>query len=265
MAINDVSDRSISELISLDGRVALVTGAARGIGLAVSRRLAEAGARVALGDIDETAAKEAASQLGGLAVHLDVTDGTSVSVAVERVVSELGAINILVNNAGIYPPGPFMDQTDEQWHKVLGVNLDGSMRCSREVAKRMVTSGGGVIVNISSIEGHRAGAPGLCAYVTSKHAVEGLTKSMAVELGPAGIRVVAVSPTIVQTPGLDELAPMIEAAGLGNIVEQLASRVPLGRAAQPDDVARMVLVCASDLAMLVTGSTVFVDAGAMCL
>jgi NAD(P)-dependent dehydrogenase (short-subunit alcohol dehydrogenase family) len=129
----------------------------------------------------------------------------------------------------------------------------------------MVTSGGGVIVNISSIEGHRAGGPGLCAYVTSKHAVEGLTKSMAVELGPAGIRVLAVSPTIVQTPGLDELAPMIEAAGLGNIVEQLASRVPLGRAAQPDDVARMVLVCASDLATLMTGSTLFVDAGAMCM
>jgi NAD(P)-dependent dehydrogenase (short-subunit alcohol dehydrogenase family) len=263
MAIEDVSNRSISQLISLEGRVALVTGAAKGIGRACAIRLAEAGATVALGDIDETGAKRAASDLGGIGIHLDVTDPTSVAGAIEQVVSELGAINILVNNAGIFPPGIFLDQTDDQWRRVLDINLDGAMRCSREAAKRMAVSGGGVIVQVSSIEGDRAGGPGLTAYVSSKHAINGLTKAMAVELGPADIRVLTVSPTVVDTPGARELLPMLAAAGLGDLFEELANRVPLGRAAVPDDVARMVLVCASDLSALMTGSVVYVDAGSM--
>jgi NAD(P)-dependent dehydrogenase (short-subunit alcohol dehydrogenase family) len=270
MPIRDVSDRTIAELISLKGRSALVTGAAKGIGRAISARLAEAGATVVLGDIDHATAKEAAAALTGKghnasAVELDVTDQESIDAAFRSLIDETGTVDILVNNAGIYPPAAFIDQSDAHWRRVFDVNVDGAMRCARAAAAVMAKAGTGVIVNVSSIEGEKAGAPGISAYVASKHAMNGLTKSMAVELGPSGIRVLGVAPTVIITPGFEEMLPIVQAAGVGDLIESLANSVPLGRAGQPDDVARIVLVAVSDLAMLMTGSTLLVDAGGMYL
>ncbi|MBA3741481.1 SDR family NAD(P)-dependent oxidoreductase [Sporichthya sp.] len=269
MAVPDLSATPLQDLYSLTGRVAVVTGAGRGVGAGCARRLAEAGASVAVCDIDpttiETTVKEIESEGGrALGVVMDVSDAAAIQQGVERILAELGQIDILVNNAGIFPPCPFLDENDEHWGRVLGVNLDGVMRCSQSVARHLVARGApGVIVNISSIEGEKPGTAGAGAYVTSKASVTGLTKALAIELGPLGIRVLAVAPTLVNTPGVQELMPMMEAAGIGNLIEALRVKVPLGRAAVPDDVARAVTFAASDMSMLMTGSTLYVDAGAM--
>lgn len=268
MQVPDVSSRSIAQLISLEGRAAVVTGGARGIGFAIARRLAEAGAAVLIGDVDKAGAGEAAETIAResgrrvVGVELDVTDSASIAAAADRAVDELGGLDIWVNNAGIYPSTPLLEMTDQNWDEVLGVNLRGTFIAAREAGRRMAQAGhGGVIINLVSIAGYRAAGPGICHYVSSKHGVRGLTKSLAVELGPHGIRVLALAPTIIDTPGMEEGRAAFQAAGLGDMLEQMAQREPLGRVGVPDDVARVALFCASDLAMLMTGSTLLVDAG----
>ena len=268
MAVPDVSDRSLIDLLSLRGRRALVTGGAKGIGLATAKRLAEAGAVVAVGDLDKAEAEAAASGLGdeALGVQLDVRETESVTAAVDRVRNELGGIEILVNNAGVFPIMPFLETTDEQWEKVQGTNVDGAFRCARAVGKVMAEAGiGGVIVNLASIQSFRATAPGLTGYCTSKGAVVSFTQSVAIELGSLGIRVVGVAPTVVDTPGLAANKPVYEAAGLTDVIAAFSAQLPLGRAAVPDDVARVVAFAVSDLAVLVSGTTLVVDAGHLTL
>ncbi|WP_028934837.1 SDR family NAD(P)-dependent oxidoreductase [Pseudonocardia spinosispora] len=266
MPAPDVSDRSLTDLLSLRGRRALVTGGAKGIGLAAATRLAEAGAAVAIGDLDKGEAEEAAAGLGGeyagLGVALDVTDTESVNTAVHRVRDELGGLEILVNNAGVFPITPLFDTTDEQWDKVLSTNLGGAFRCSREVGRVMAEAGnGGVIINLASTQAFRAGAGGLSAYTSSKGALVAFTQALAVELGAFGIRAVAVAPTVVDTPGVQANMPIFEAAGVGDLIAAISAQLPLGRAGVPDDVARVITFLASDLAVLVTGQTIVVDAG----
>ncbi|GAA5146386.1 SDR family NAD(P)-dependent oxidoreductase [Pseudonocardia eucalypti] len=268
MAVPDVSGRSLADLLSLSGRRALVTGGAKGIGLACARRLAEAGARVAVGDLDKAEAQQAAATLDGDAIGLalDVRDTASVDAAVEQVRTELGGLDILVNNAGVFPIMPVLETTDEQWEKVLGTNVDGGFRCARAAGRAFAEAGtGGVIVNLASIQSFRATAPGLTAYCTSKGAVLGLTQSLALELGALGVRVVGVAPTVVDTPGLALNKPVYEAAGLSDVIAAFSAQLPLGRAAVPDDVARVVLFAVSDLAVLVSGTTLVVDAGHLTL
>jgi NAD(P)-dependent dehydrogenase (short-subunit alcohol dehydrogenase family) len=269
MAIEDVSDRSLAQLVSLEGRVAVVTGGAVGIGRAVADRLAEAGASVVIGDLDEATAMAAATELAGpgrtlIGAGLDVADAASIVALADRAVAELGRLDIWVNNAGIYPMCPILELDDVGWDRVLDVNLRGTFVGAREAARRMAAHGGGVIVNLDSTAGFRAGGAGAGAYVASKHAVRGLTKSLAVELGPLGVRVLAVAPTLVETPGIQALATSGGAA-VGDMLGQLAARLPLGRTGVPDDVARVVLFCASDLSMFMTGSTLLVDAGDLAL
>lgn len=267
MGVADVSDRSLAELVSLAGRVAVVTGAARGIGLATAHRLAEAGAQLVVADLDEAAAKAAARSLAdqhgtrvaGAAV--DVADAASVAALADLAVDELGGIDIWVNNAGVYPAGDLLDLSDEEWDHVLAVNLRGTFLGAREAGRRMVAAGrGGVIVNVSSTSGLRSSRGGRGHYVASKHGVVGLTKALAAELGVAAIRVLSVAPTMVETPGvLEQLDQHSDA--MTALREQRAS-MPAGRVGLPDDIARVILFCASDLAMLMTGSTVLVDGGA---
>ena len=152
--------------------------------------------------------------------------------------------------------------TEAQWDEVLDLNLKGTFLGAREAAKRMMAAGhGGVIVNLASTASYRAPGPGIAHYVSSKFGVRGLTKALAVELGPHSIRVLAVAPTLIETPGIEEGREAFRAAGLGDMIEQIAAREPLGRAGVPDDVARVVLFCATDLSALMTGSTLAVDAG----
>lgn len=274
--VPDVSERSIEQLISLKDRRAIVTGGANGIGLAIAKRLAEAGAAVTIGDIDAPAAAAAAKVLSTewerkvFGHKVDVTDGASIKSLASTAVDEMGGIDIWVNNAGIYPTKLVIDMTDEDWDRVLDINLRGTFIGAREAAKHMIAGGrGGVIINLASTAGFRAAGPGVAHYVASKHGVRGLTKSLAVEFGPYGIRVLALAPTVIDTPGMAVMREQAKnAAGgapIGDLLEQVALREPLGRVGVPDDVARVALFCASDLSMLMTGSTLLVDAGDVAL
>jgi len=260
--IRDVSDASIAVLLGLSGRVAVVTGGARGIGRACCARLAEAGATVLVADIDEEAARAAASAIGlqAVAATTDVRDADSVRALVQRALEESGRLDVWVNAAGVYPTSPLLEMSDDDWALVLDTNLRGTFLGAREAARAMVAGGeGGVIVNVSSTAAYSAEAPGAAHYVASKFGVRGLTKALAVELGPHGIRVLAVAPTVTLTPGLEAERASLESAGF--TLDELGPTLPLGRVAVPDDVARVVLFCASDLSLLMTGSTLLVDAG----
>ncbi len=273
MPIKDVSGCTLQQLISLKGKTAVVTGSARGIGFAIARRMAEAGASVVIGDVDAAGATAAAQALikefGGrvLGVSLNVIEESSIIALAETAVAEFGRLDIWVNNAGIFPGSPTIDQTVDIWDRVQDINLRGSFIGAREAAKKMMTQTpkGGVIINVASVSGY-AGRPGLAAYVSSKHGVVGLTKSLGVEWGPHEIRVLGLAPTGVSTPGLLERKAQAQGAELERIEaleKKVGAALPLGRLGIPDDIARVALFCASDLSMLMTGSTLLVDAGAL--
>lgn len=260
----DVSDRSLTDLISLRGRTAVVTGGAAGIGRAISKRLAEAGANLIIGDLNEAKAKETAAELaafGGtyLGASLDVSDHASVSTLADLAVATTGRLDIWVNNAGIYPSRGVLDITDAEWDRVIDLNLRGTFFGAREAALRMQPNQG-VIVNIVSTAAYNASNGANPAhYVASKHAVAGLIKSLAVELGPRGIRAVGVAPTLTETPGVD--SKRAEGEAVREALVRYAQALPLGRLGRPDDIARVVLFAASDLGAFVTGSVIPVDGG----
>lgn len=264
----DVSDRTIAQLLSLAGRSAVVTGGAQGLGKAIANRLAEAGANVLIGDINAELARSAASDLEArhdtrvMSAFMDVADSGSVAALADLAVKTFGGIDIWVNNAGIFPRVPIIEMDDELWNRVLEVNTRGTFVGAREAARRMIAADrGGVIVNIVSTAGFKGVAPGLAAYVSSKHAVRGMTRQMALELAPQGIRVLGVAPTYCVTEG-NRMAATEHPDR-----EQLAKDIPvvlssrLGRVGVPDDIARVVLFCASDMSIFMTGSTLLVDAG----
>lgn len=259
----DFTDRPLGELIRLDGRAAVVTGAARGLGAQIVRRLAEAGADVVAGDIDADGCHVLAAEVTAatgrrvIGTHLDVADPDSIVAAADLVVAELGRLDIWVNNAGISPPtGPATDVPVEFLDRMFDINTRGCFLGAREAAKRMTA--GGVVVNLASTTGFRASA-GISAYVASKHAVVGITKALGLEFGKLGIRVLGIAPTVMDTPGVREEAAALLEAGVD--VAKRAATNPLGRMGVPDDVARVVVFAASDMAAFMTGSTLAVDAG----
>jgi NAD(P)-dependent dehydrogenase (short-subunit alcohol dehydrogenase family) len=266
MSAPDLTGTPIEQLISLEGRSAVVTGGAAGIGYAVAERLAEAGANVLIGDLDgaETAAETIASSYGARCegVHLDVTDTGSVQSCAASAVDRFGSVDIWVNNAGIYPSTSVLEMTDDDWDRVHDVNIRGYFIGAREAARHMVgAEHGGVIINMASIAAFRAGGAGIVHYTSSKHGLLGLTKSLAVELGPVGIRVLTIAPTMIETPGILTNADALRAAGNADLWDSFAERMPLRRLGKPDDVARVVLFAVSDLAAFMTGSALMVDAG----
>jgi NAD(P)-dependent dehydrogenase (short-subunit alcohol dehydrogenase family) len=265
--IADVSSRSIPDLISLAGRRAVVTGGARGIGRAIAARFAEAGADVVLADLRrgeaEAAAREIAARFGrrALAIESDVTDADSIARLADAAESALGGLEIWVNNAGIFPSAPLLEISTEQWDRVMDLNVRGVFLATREVGRRWVAKGvPGVLINIGSTGAFKTG-PGVAHYITSKHAVVGLTRTAAVELGPHGIRVLGIAPSMTRTEGRQEFLAANNAPGMDAFVAEMERRTPLGRIGVPDDVARVALFCASDLSILMTGSTLMVDAG----
>ena len=260
--VPDHSAAPLSELVSLAGRVAVVTGAARGIGAGIATRLAEAGAEVVLADLDGEAAAALAKQLeedhgrAMVGAGVDVADEASVVALADLTVERLGRLDIWVNNAGIFPhTGPVVDADADGFDRVLDVNVSGTFLGAREAARRMPL--GGAIVNLSSITGFAARS-GLTAYSTSKHAVVGLTRNLARDLAPLGVRVNAVAPGLIITPGV-----LSGSAGETRSAAAMASRptAPLGRHGVPDDVARVVLFLVSDLAAFVSGATIVIDGG----
>jgi NAD(P)-dependent dehydrogenase (short-subunit alcohol dehydrogenase family) len=193
-----------------------------------------------------------------VSAHLDVTDSASIARVAKMASERLGGIEIWVNNAGIFPAHPILEMSDEVWNQVMAVNLRGVFACSREAARRM-TAKGGVIVNVISTAGFKGVGVGLSAYVASKHGARGLTKQLALELAPQGIRVLGVAPTYCVTEGTTAHTVTTPNVHAQEITAQLPCR--LGRVGVPDDVARVALFCASDMSIFMTGSTLLVDAG----
>ena len=242
----------------LAGQTALVTGAARGLGYATAERLAAEGARVALFDSDEEALAAAAGSLGDggsatLAETVDVTDEEAVGRGVEAVLAETGRIDVLVNNAGIYPHFPFEELTFADWRRVLATNLDSVYLCSHAVYPGMRERGYGRIVNVSSAT-FFIGYPGLSAYVASKGGIVGFTRALASEAGPHGITVNAVTPGLIATEGVVGG----EEAGL---FDEIVPDQAVGRRGEPEDIAEAIAYLASPAASFITGQTVNVDGG----
>lgn len=239
----------------LDGRTALVTGAGRGIGRGCAVALAEAGADVVAvsrspDELEQVAVDVRALGRNARPVALDVTNSKSV----RHLVSQLPRLDVLVISAGANVPQPLLDVSDEQLDAMLALNVRATFVTLQAAARRMVGAGRGSIVLISSQMGH-VGAEERSVYCTTKHAIEGLTKAAAVELGPRHVRVNAVAPTFVETP---MTAPFLADAGFRAAVER---RIPLGRLGRVEDVTGAVVYLASDAAALVTGTSLLVDGG----
>lgn len=241
----------------LRGRVTAITGAALGIGRATALAFAEEGATVALCDIQaeqvQAVAREVAERGGkAIAMGVDVGDAGQVQAFADRVVSELGRLDVMFANAGIAHSAPFLDHPEAQWHRVLRVNLTGVFLCGQIAARQMAKQGGGRIVNVASINGFR-GVENLVGYNVAKAGVIELTRTMAVELAHLGITVNAIAPAQIDTR-LTRTLPE-------DARQRRVERIPMGRFGDPEEVAKAALFLASDEASYVTGHTLAVDGG----
>lgn len=242
----------------LQGRVAAITGGAQGLGYAIAQKLAEQGARVYLLDLQVDLAASAAAQLTGSGhggVRCDVTDATSRAEAVAAVLAAAGQIDILVNNAGIQYHAPAESIDAEGWLRVFNVNVHAMLFMSQAVAPTMFAQGRGSIINIGSISSLLA-MPRRSAYVTTKTAVLGLTRTLAVEWAQRGVRVNAIGPGYHRTPLFEEYA---RRGALDE--ERIRRRIPMGRLGTPEDIGRAAVFFASDLSEYVTGQFLMVDGG----
>jgi NAD(P)-dependent dehydrogenase (short-subunit alcohol dehydrogenase family) len=249
-------------LQDLQGKTAIVTGAAKGIGYAIAQNLASAGANVVVSDIDEAGAKAAAEQLPrSVAIACDVRDEQQVQSLVDQTVGTFGGLHVMVPNAGIGIVGPIVETDLAAWRAVTSINLDGVFLCLRYAAPAIIASGGGAIVPVASVTA-LAGTPLIASYAASKAAVVNLTKTAAVELGPFGVRVNCVLPGFVGTDLVNDRAPQFEAAlGLpaGGFVDFIAQKQ--GRYGTVDEVARAVCFLASEESSFCSGSGLALDGG----
>ncbi len=236
-------------------RVAIVTGAARGIGFAVAQTLVASGHRVAVADVDEAKAHEAARELGerARAFDCDVADSASANGMVAAVRDAWGRIDVLVNNAGIVGPNkPLIDVGDDEWARVLSINLSGVFYCCRAVVPHMIANDWGRIVTIASIAG-KEGNPNMVGYSATKAAVIGLTKSLGKELATTNVRVNCVTPAVIETDMLEQATPETRA--------YMVSRVPMGRPGKAEEVAALVDWLASDACSFSTGAVFDISGG----
>ncbi|MFK8035723.1 MAG: L-iditol 2-dehydrogenase [Hyphomicrobiales bacterium] len=250
-------------MTSLRGKVALVTGGARGIGRAICEALAAAGAQVAVADLNEGDATETAHAIGGIAVPMDVTDFDRIKAGVQSVEDALGGIDILVNNAGIFNMASIHKITPEDYRRQYDVNVGGTIFACQAVAPSMKKRGGGAIINFSSQAGRR-GEPNITIYCSTKAAVISVTQSLALELAADNIRVNAIAPGVVDTPMWDVVDAQFaeyENKPLGQKKREVGEAVPLGRMGDPKDIADPVIFLASDAARYITAQTLNVDGG----
>jgi 2-deoxy-D-gluconate 3-dehydrogenase len=260
MTTEPAGTRALGDLIDLSASTAIVTGGAMGIGLGIARRLHEAGSSIVLSDLDLAAAAQASDALNAarpdsaLAVKADVSDPESVQGMLSATVERFGGVDILVNNAGIFPMLPLRDVDVATFKRVLDVNLTGLFLCTKVVAAQMVAQGeGGRIVNITSIDAVHPSMVGLAHYDASKHGAWGFTKNVALELAPHGIRVNAIAPGGIRTPGVGEMSHELLAG--------FEAMIPMGRMGEPDDIGRVAVFLASDLSSYMTGAQIVVDGG----
>jgi NAD(P)-dependent dehydrogenase (short-subunit alcohol dehydrogenase family) len=248
--------RSAASPFRIDGKLALVTGAGRGIGRAVALALADAGAELLLNsrtpaELDAVAAEIAGRGGRARPLPFDVTD----SAAARDAIAALPRLDILVNNAGLNRPQAFFDVDEPTLDRLIALNLKAPFVVAQAAARHMVRTGGGVVINMSSQMGHVGSERDRTVYVMTKHGLEGLTKAMAVELAPKGVRVVSIAPTFVDTP---LTAPFFENP---EFRQWVLDRIPIGRVGTVEEVAHAVVFLASPAAGLVTGSSLLVDGG----
>ena len=243
--------------IDFEGRTVLITGAATGIGRATALAFAAARAAVVIGDVDPRA-EDTASEIiaaGGKAAFqkTDVSDNAQVQALVARAVSEFGALDIAFNNAGLLPPtAPLAEQTEDDWNRIMRVDVTGVFLCLKHELVQMAKAGRGAIVNTASVAGLRAD-PGMAPYVAAKHAVVGLTKAAAIGYATSGIRINAIAPGLVRTPMTERWLndPQMR--------DKVLADSPIRRAAEPEDIAGLVLFLTSDLANIITGAVYPID------
>jgi 2-deoxy-D-gluconate 3-dehydrogenase len=265
---NKVNMKSIQTLFSLEGKVALVTGAGKGIGQAIALRLAQAGAKVVLADIDTAAAGNTQSLIAaeGHAAQVIRDDTATIddaALVVKFAVDHYGRLDILVNNAGIFRFQPFVELTPEMWDATLDTNLKGVAFLSQAAARQMIAQGaGGRIINITSIDAYHP-TGNLSHYDASKGGLEMLTKSMARELARHGILVNSIAPGGVATPGVASMMGPMDAEAMKGVMEGFLATLPLGRMGEPEEIANMALFLASGASSYCTGASYVVDGGAL--
>src|SRR4051794_5435261 len=251
----------MSNPLDFSGQVALVTGAASGMGLATANAFAEAGAAVVLADFKEEAVRAAARELvaaghTAIAVRCDVSDDAQVAAMVDRAVAAFGRLDAAFNNAGVMAHiAPTADSTREDWDRVIGINLRGVWSCMKHELRQMERQGSGAIVNNASV-GALTGNPGIGSYIASKHGVVGLTRTAALEYVKRGIRVNAVNPGLIDTQVARDVV-----AGDERAYAEIAKNVPIGRAGRPEEIASAVLWLCGPGASYVVGHALTVDGG----
>ncbi|QZH58349.1 3-oxoacyl-ACP reductase FabG [Mycolicibacterium farcinogenes] len=250
-------DRKLGDQVSLlTGRTAVVTGGAQGLGLAIARRFIGEGARVVLGDVNLEATEAAAAELGGAevatAVRCDVTSSVEVEALVQAAVERFGGLDIMVNNAGITRDATLRKMTEEQFDQVIAVHLKGTWNGTKSAAAIMRENKRGAIVNMSSISG-KVGLVGQTNYSAAKAGIVGMTKASAKELAHLGVRVNAIQPGLIRS-AMTEAMPQ-------HIWDQKLAEIPMGRAGEPDEVAKVALFLASDLSSYMTGTVLEVTGG----
>ena len=263
----DTGARGIAELVDLSGRCAVITGGSQGFGAAIARRLGEAGATVVAAARSLDKARNVAASIPdgrGFAIRVDVTDGDSILNLVAEARELTGRIDVFVNNAGAFSNYLLDEMPPEEFQRVIDTNITGSFLCAQAAARAMRADGeGGVIINMASVDSFQPSSPGLIHYITSKHALIGLTRALAMELAPWGIRVNAICPGASLTEGVVDFIKAVAPHGIDVEAEfaGIIDHVPLGRLCSPDDVAIATLFLASGLSSFVTGTSLTVDGG----
>lgn len=257
------------KLLDLTDKVAIITGGAMGIGLGIAARLHQAGAKVVIADLNEEAAVKTAAGLNGirpdsaLAVKTDVSLNTDVVNVVAKTVEVFGGVDILVNNAGIYPFEPLGVMSEDDFMKIINVNLRGAFLCTKQASEQMKKQGhGGKIINITSIDAIHPSMIGLAHYDSSKHGLWGFTKNVALELAEYKIWVNAIAPGGIATPGATPTDPA-KLEAMKAVTEQFLKTIPMHRMGEADEIGKVALFLASEMSSYMTGSQIVVDGGVL--
>ncbi len=262
---------NVNKLLDFIGKTVIVTGGGVGIGYGISYRFAEAGANVVIADKSDaggTAEKElSAKGFKVTSIKTDVSAEQDVKNLVDQTIKKHGAIDVLVNNAGVYPSIPVMDMSLADFDKVLSVNLKGAFLCTKYVSEKMITrKAGGRIINITSIDALHPSSVGLAHYDASKHGLWGFTKNVALELAPYSIWVNAIAPGGILTPGVQKLQqsiPVPQGVDMQKMMEGFLNKIPMRRLGDPDEIGKVALFLASNMSSYMTGSQIVVDGGVL--